>query len=102
MYYNQMYPQRSEIIKVNGRNGAEAYVLAPNSSVLLLDESAPLVWLKMTDGAGYPTITPYTISPYTPEPEPDFKSLDERIKKLEELINESHTPDHRKAKSGAD
>ena len=33
--------------------------MPPNSSIILLDESAPLIWLKMNDGAGYPTITPY-------------------------------------------
>ena len=37
--------------------------MSPNSSIILLDESAPLIWLKMTDGAGYPTITPYRIEP---------------------------------------
>ena len=35
-----MQPQvRSEIVKVNGENGARAYQLAPNSSALLLDIS---------------------------------------------------------------
>lgn len=41
--------QRQEVIRVNGRNGAEAYQMAPNSSILLLDETAPIVWLKTTD-----------------------------------------------------
>jgi hypothetical protein len=35
--------QRQEVVRVNGRNGAEAYQMAPNSSALLLDESAPVV-----------------------------------------------------------
>jgi hypothetical protein len=35
--------QHQEVVRVNGRNGAEAYQMAPNSSVLLLDESAPVV-----------------------------------------------------------
>ena len=90
--YPQMYPwnpptSRTEIVRVNGENGARTYQLAPNSSILLLDETAPLVWLAQTDGAGYKTLTPYTITPYQPEPPIDVRSLDDRIKKLEELIN---------------
>ena len=68
-FNSPMQPQiRSEIVKVNGENGARAYQLAPNSSSLLLDESAPIVWLVQSDGAGYRTITPYIITPYQAEP----------------------------------
>lgn len=38
---SHMMPSQ-QVIKVNGRNGAEAYQMSPNSSVLLLDESAPV------------------------------------------------------------
>ena len=34
---------RQEVVRVNGKNGAEAYQMAPNSSILLLDETAPIV-----------------------------------------------------------
>lgn len=34
---------KQEVIRVNGRNGANAYQMAPNSSILLLDETAPVV-----------------------------------------------------------
>jgi hypothetical protein len=45
MYYNpyQQISNHQEVIRVNGRQGAEAYQMAPNSSVLLLDENAPVV-----------------------------------------------------------
>ena len=33
--------QRCEIIRVNGKEGAEAYPMAQNSSILLLDENNP-------------------------------------------------------------
>ena len=83
---------RQELVKVNGRPGAEAYQLAPNSSALLLDETAPIVWLVQTDGAGYKSLSPYSISPYQPEPPVDVKSLLQRVEKLEAMINanESH------------
>lgn len=80
--------QRLEVIRVNGENGARAFSLPPNSSILLLDETAPLVWLAQTDGAGYKTVTPYSISPYQAEPTPNYNSLEERIKRLEDKFNE--------------
>lgn len=82
------FQQRYEIIRVNGKNGVDALNMPPNSSVLLLDETQPVVWLAQTDGAGYKTATPYSITPYVAEPAPDTKSLEARIKRLEDLINE--------------
>ena len=87
MYQQPTYIPKQEIIRVNGENGARAFQIAPNSSALLLDETSPIVWVVQTDGAGYKTVTPYTITPYQPEPPIDVKSLEERIKKLEETIN---------------
>lgn len=88
---NPYQPQKQEIIKVNGRDGANAYNLsAPNSSVIMLDETQPLVWLKITDGAGYPTLTAYKIEPYKPEQEAN-SDLEKRIKRLEDIINESYS-----------
>ena len=99
-YYPQNYPQKCEIIRVNGKNGGEMYQMAPNSEALLLDTSAPIVWLAQTDGAGYKTLTPYSITPYQPEPEIDIKSLNERLTKLEALINDkSNTATVKKSKS---
>ena len=82
---------RQEIIKVNGENGARAYQLAPNCSALLLDENNPIVWLVTTDGAGYKTVTPYSITLYQPEPPIDISDLSRRIKALEEKLNEPDT-----------
>ena len=76
-----------QITRVNGRNGAEALRLAPNSSILLMDEHDPIVWLKVTDGAGYATVTPYSIAPYQTAAPVDVNSLEERVKRLEEMLN---------------
>ena len=78
--------QRQEVIRVNGEGGANAYQLMPNSSALLLDETAPIVWLVTTDGAGYKSVQPYEIKPYTPKAPADTSSLEERIAKLEARI----------------
>lgn len=80
-------PQQSQIIRVNGKNGAEAFRMAPNSSILLMDENDPIVWLKTSDGAGYCTVTPYTIAPYQSAPPVDVNSLEDRVKRLEDMLN---------------
>lgn len=97
--YPNQYPYgataqpKQEVVRVSGRNGAEAYQMPSNSSILLLDETAPIIWLKTTDGAGYPTLTPYKIEPYV-EKKIDtndmFKALEKRILKLEEAMNNNN------------
>lgn len=95
--WSQSMP-RQEIVRVNGENGAKAYQMAPNSSALLMDESAPIVWLVQTDGAGYKTAVPYTIAPYQSQPAPDLNNIEERIKRLEEMMN-GKKPDAGRARS---
>ena len=91
MYGNPFNPYglQQQVVRVNGRGGAEAYSIGPNSSALLLDESGALVWLVTTDGAGYKTIAPYDITPHKVPTAPDLSSLEARIKKLEEFINDT-------------
>ena len=86
--FNTQQTQPVQVVRVNGRNGAEAYTIGPNSSALLLDESGTLVWLVTSDGAGYKTISPYDITPHQTAPAPDFGTLENRIKRLEDLVNE--------------
>ena len=86
-YLQNLLPTTQEVIKVNGINGVNAYQLPPNSSVLLLDTTAPIVWLVQTDGAGYKTNTAYDITPHETEEVAQFRTLEERIAKLEETIN---------------
>lgn len=98
-YYNpyyQAYQPTQQVARVNGENGAKAYQLPPNSSALLLDESAPLVWLKQTDSNGFPSLTPYTITEYKPEPEVDLKAIMAKIEELEVRLNESDFTNHEK------
>ena len=90
-YYNP-FPQQpmiqpTQVVRVNGENGARSYTIGANSSALLLDESGLMVWLVTSDGAGYKTVTPYDITPHQVQPAPDFGSLESRIKRLEELVN---------------
>lgn len=77
---------RQEILRVNGRNGAQAIQMPPNSSVLALDETAPLVWLCQTDGAGYLSTTPFDIALHQEAPQLNVGDLAARIERLEEMI----------------
>lgn len=95
------FAPRQDILTVNGENGAKALQMPPNSRMLLLDENEPIVWLAQTDGAGYKTVTPYTITPYKQQPAPDLNTLEARIKRLEEIINEKPNLAGSKPKSGA-
>lgn len=89
--YMPMQPMGAsqQVIRVNGENGARTLAMPPNSSALVLDETAPLVWLCVTDGAGYKTVTPYSISVYKPETTPTMKEISERLARLEARLGES-------------
>ena len=98
----QFQAQRYEIIRVNGENGAQAFQMAPNSSALLLDETAPIVWFVQTDGAGYKTAKPFSIAPYQPQPPVDVHALEARIKRLEAMINEPNPANDATAAAAAE
>ena len=91
--YPQQYQQIAQnqpvqqVVKVNGENGAKTYQLGANSSALLLDESGTMVWLVTTDGAGYKSVSAYDIIPHQTVPTPDYGTLENRIAKLEEIVN---------------
>lgn len=85
--YQQPAVQSTQVTKVNGENGARSYQLGPNSSALLLDESGLMVWLITSDGAGYRTVSAYDIVPHKAAQAPDYGNLEDRIKRLEEIVN---------------
>ena len=94
--------QQTKVVEVTGRAGAEAYQLAADSSTLLLDNTAPIVWLVKTDGAGYKSLKAYDIKEHEEEkPVDHYKDLEERIRKLEETINakQSNTSNVKQRKS---
>lgn len=86
-YQNPIAQPQQQVTKVNGENGAKAYQIGANSSALLLDESGLMIWLVTSDGAGYKTVTAYDIKPHQETPKPDYGSLENRIQRLEEIVN---------------
>lgn len=85
--YAALLPKQ-EAIKVNGQNGALSIRMGPNSSVLALDLTDPILWVVVSDGAGYKTATPFDIFPHIQEPEPDLKTFDSRLTRMEKMLEE--------------
>lgn len=102
MYYNNPYQSRTEVVRVTGKAGAEMYQLPPNSSILMMDETQPVVWLKVTDGAGYATLSPYKVEPFVEQTPPDMAMLLSRIEKLEGMLNESNAKEADKSAEPAE
>ena len=96
---------RMEIQRVNGRESALSFAIGPNSSVILVDNLEPKIWIVTTDSSGYKAINGFKIipdeEPQTATDDP-IKALSERIDKLEKRMNdnvESDTKPSRKSKS---
>lgn len=87
-----------QIPQVSGENGAKAYQIPPNSSVLLLDSTDNVIWCKTTDAGGFATLTGYKITPIenkasTPDlteyvTRKDFDELRDRFDKLMEDLGD--------------
>ena len=84
-YQNFQPPIQSQIIRVRGEQSARSINLAPNSSILLMDESDPIVWLCTTDGVGSVQVTPYDISPHK-QKTIDLSSIEQRVEAIEKLL----------------
>lgn len=50
------YNTSNQLIRVTGIDGAKAYQMSANSTVALFDSGSDVMYIKSTDGAGFPTI----------------------------------------------
>ena len=77
---------RTQLIRVSGIDGAKAYQMPPDSSVALFHESEDIMYVKTTDGAGFPTIRAFRFEPIETEaPAQQYVTTDEFNKFKEEL-----------------
>lgn len=60
---NSQLRQQNNIIEINGDDGAKAYPMMPNTSVLLVDKTGPYIYLKFTDAANFPTLDRFKLVP---------------------------------------
>ena len=79
---------RQEVIRVNGENGAMAIRMGANSSVLALDMNDPILWMVVSDGAGYKTTYAFDLTPHVKKPEPDMTTFEDRLDRIERLLEE--------------
>lgn len=78
-------PQQ-QVIQVNGKASVDTIQLAPNSSILVMDTSAPVVWLCVSDGVGKVTATPYDISLHQDAPPPNIAGFETRLSNVESIL----------------
>lgn len=104
---NVLPPQT--VTQVNGKASVDALKMSPNSSVLLMDTTDPIVWLCTSDGIGNVTSVAYDITPHKEEPPVDVNSLESRIETIENTLknffggmNSNAKPDGEPTKSGQD
>ena len=78
-----------QLIKVSGLEGAKAYQMPPNSAAALFHESEDILYVKTTDGAGFPTIRTFRFEPFEVEqPTPQkYVTLEEFEKFKQEVLN---------------
>ena len=91
-YYNNYFqPQRQELIKVNGIEGAKNYPLSPGSTVALFDAESDIMYIKSMDAGGFPSIRTFTFSEAMSTPPSDVEtrisSLETEIAQLKEALN---------------
>lgn len=87
LFQPNILPQQ-QIVQVNGKASVDTIQLAPNSSILVMDTSAPIVWMCVSDGVGKVTATPYDISIHKETPPPDLNNIEDRISAIEKTIAE--------------
>ena len=98
-YYNpqmnnqQFLPQiqTQNLIRVNGIEGAKAYQMSANSTVSLFDANEDIMYIKSTDGAGFPSIRTFSFTEVKEENKPtqqvDYISREEFEEFKKELMN---------------
>lgn len=81
----QMQPTQPQVnqglLWVSGEVGAKSYLVAPNSTVLLMDSDSSRFYLKSADNAGMPSlrIFEYTEVTNIPQNTPQAPNLDENV-----------------------
>ena len=112
MYQNTPMQQsilpQQQIMQSNGKPTFDTFRMSPNSSILIADTSAPIVWRCTSDGLGNVTSEAFDITPHKDASVLDVASItailtemNTRITKLEEMNNEKSNS-RKPTKSSAD
>lgn len=87
----QPQEQAQNLIRVNGIDGAKAYQMPANSTVALFDSNEDVMYVKSTDGAGFPSIRTFEftekVNAEVKSPDVEYISREEFEKFKKELMN---------------
>ena len=94
------------LIRVTGMDGAKAYQMPPNSVVPLFDADNDIMYVKSTDGAGFPTIRAFAFQPIeNPTPQTQQyvtrEEFNDTLAKLKEAIGHGRCPGAQTLQPGA-
>lgn len=87
-----------QIVTAKGKASIDTLKMSPNSSVLIADETEPVIWKCMSDGLGNVTAEAWDITPHkdpVQKQQEDLSalvlSMNERLKRLEDTYEQSIT-----------
>lgn len=78
------------LIRVTGIDGAKAFQMPPNSVAPLFDSDNDILYVKSTDGAGFPTIRTFAFTPLNQEnakQNAEFVTVEEFNQFKQEVLN---------------
>ena len=94
--YQQNYQAPINLLtRVTGIEGARAYKMPPNSAVPLFDGGEDILYVKFTDGAGFPTIRGFRLTEFDVNAQPvqgdyvtheEFAALSQKMDRLMEAL----------------
>ena len=98
--------QNNGLIRVTGIDGAKAYQMPPNSVAALFDDSYDIMYVKSTDGAGFPTIRIFDFyehkeeAPVQQQPvnvenfatKQELENLQNEVKQVKEMLSNGKQP----------
>lgn len=74
------------LLWVSGEVGAKSYLVAPNSTVLLMDSDAQRFYLKSADNAGMPNLRIFEYTEVTNIPQNAPQALNTDLKELDDKV----------------
>ena len=93
-YFQPNILPAQQVLQANGKASIDAIRLSPNSSVFVMDTTAPIIWLCVSDSLGNVSATPYEIKAHEEPATSENNGLEERLAALEEnikkLMGEKH------------
>ena len=96
-YYTSSYPQmlpQQQIPTANGRASVDNLKLAPNSSILIADNTLPVIYRCVSDSIGNVSVSTYDISPHKDEEQVRKEQteiiLADLVQRIERLEHESN------------